>query len=35
MYMDIEDLPEKTVAPVLQELAEGLRLPGVEGVDQA
>jgi len=34
MYMDIEDLPEKTVAPVLKELAEGLRLPGVEGVDQ-
>ena len=34
MYMDIKDLPEKTLAPVLEELTASLSLPGVEGVDQ-
>jgi putative hemolysin len=34
MYMDINEMPEKTLAPVLEELAEGLGLPGVEGIDQ-
>jgi len=35
MYMDVLDLPEATLQPVLEELKALNPLPGVEGVDQA